>query len=478
MNYDAIIVGSGPNGLAAAITLVRQGLRVLLLEAKESIGGGMRTAELTLPGFRHDICSAIHPLGMGSPFFKSLPLAEYGLEWIQPDLPVAHPLDDGGASPGSAQAIFVHRSLDCTAEQLGQDGPAYRRLLSPLVTNWDKIAHEFLGPLRLPRHPLVMAQFGLRALLPATIEAKLLFRTEQARALFMGLAAHAIMPLEWPATAAFGLMLGTLAHAVGWPLPRGGSQSIADALAAYFTDLGGEIATGHTVRSLVELPPAKAVLLDVTPRQVLQIGGDQLPGGYRRQLEKYRYGAGVFKVDWALSEPIPWTAEPCRRAGTVHLGWSLAEISHSEKMVWQGEHVERPYVLVTQQSLFDDSRAPKGKHTGWAYCHVPPGSTVDMTEVIENQIERFAPGFRDCILARHTMTTHDFHQYNANYIGGDINGGVQDLRQLFTRPVPRLNPYTTPLPNLFICSSSTPPGGGVHGMCGYHAAQTVLKRLF
>ena len=471
MNYDAIIVGSGPNGLAAAITFVRQGLRVLLLEAKESIGGGMRTAELTLPGFRHDICSAIHPLGVGSPFFKSLPLAEYGLEWIQPDLPVAHPLDNG-------TAVFAHRALDCTAEQLGQDGPAYRRLLSPLVANWDKIAHEFLGPLRLPRHPLVMAQFGLRALLPATIEAQLLFRTEQARALFMGLAAHAIMPLEWPATAAFALMLGTLAHAVGWPLPRGGSQSIADALAAYFTDLGGEIATGHTVRSLAELPPAKAVLLDVTPRQVLQIGGEQLPGGYRRQLEKYRYGAGIFKVDWALSEPIPWTAEPCRRAGTVHLGWSLAEIAHSEKMVWQGEHVERPYVLVTQQSLFDDSRAPDDKHTGWAYCHVPSGSTVDMTEAIENQIERFAPGFRDCILARHTMTTHDFHHYNANYIGGDINGGVQDLRQLFTRPVPRLNPYTTPLPNLFICSSSTPPGGGVHGMCGYYAAQTVLDRLF
>ena len=477
-DYDAIIVGSGPNGLAAAITLVRQGLRVLLLEAKETIGGGMRTAELTLPGFRHDICSAIHPLGIGSPFFKSLPLAEYGLEWIQPDLPVAHPLGDGGASPGSAHAVFVHRSLDCTAEQLGQDGPAYRRLLSPLVANWDKIAHEFLGPLRLPRHPLVMAQFGLRALLPATIEAKLLFRTEQARALFMGLAAHAIMPLEWPATAAFGLMLGTLAHVVGWPLPRGGSQSIADALAAYFTDLGGEIVTGHTVQLLAELPSAKAVLLDVTPRQILQIGGDELPTGYRRQLEKYRYGAGVFKVDWALSEPIPWTAEPCRRAGTVHLGWSLAEIAHSEKMVWQGEHVKRPYVLVTQQSLFDGSRAPDGKHTGWAYCHVPHGSTVDMTEAIENQIERFAPGFHDCILARHTMTTHDYQRYNANYIGGDINGGVQDIWQLFTRPVPRLNPYTTPLPNLFICSSSTPPGGGVHGMCGYYAAQTVLDRLF
>jgi phytoene dehydrogenase-like protein len=431
----------------------------------------MRTAELTLPGFRHDICSAIHPLGLGSPFFKKLPLADYGLEWIQPDLPVAHPL-------GAGAVVFVHRSLDCTVEQLGQDGPAYRRLLAPLVANWDKIAHEFLGPLRLPRHPLLMAQFGLRALLPAISEAKLLFRTEQARALFMGLAAHAIMPLEWPATAAFGLMLGTLAHVVGWPLPRGGSQSIANALAAYLTDLGGEIVTGHTVKSLAGLPPAKAVLLDVTPRQVLQIGGQQLPTGYRRQLANYRYGAGVFKLDWALSEPIPWTAAPCRRAGTVHLGWSLEEIAHSEQMVWQGEHVARPYVLVTQQSLFDDSRAPRGRHTGWAYCHVPHGSTVDMTGAIEKQIERFAPGFRDCILARHTMTTHDFHQYNANYIGGDINGGVQDIWQLFTRPVPRLNPYTTPLPNLFICSSSTPPGGGVHGMCGYHAAQTVLKRLF
>jgi phytoene dehydrogenase-like protein len=296
--------------------------------------------------------------------------------------------------------------------------------------------------------------------------------------LFAGLAAHAIMPLEWVTTAAFGLMLGTLAHVVGWPLPRGGSQSIADALASYFTDLGGEIVTGHTVQSLAELPPAKAVLLDVTPRQILQMGGDALPAGYRRQLQKYRYGAGVFKMDWALSEPIPWTAEACRRAGTVHLGWSLAEIAYSERMVWQGEHVERPYVLVTQPSLFDDSRAPSGKHTGWAYCHVPHGSMVDMTEAIENQIERFAPGFRDCILARHAMSTHDLQRYNANYIGGDINGGVQNIWQLFTRPVPRLNPYTTPLSNLFICSSSTPPGGGVHGMCGYHAAQTTLQRLF
>jgi phytoene dehydrogenase-like protein len=468
-DYDAIIVGSGPNGLAAGITLARQGWRVLLLEAKATVGGGMRTAELTLPGFHHDICSAIHPLGMGSPFFKTLDLAEYGLEWIQPELPLAHPFDDG-------TAVALHQSLEETAAQLGDDGSTYRRLFAPLVADWDKIAREFLGPLSLPRHPLAMAKFGLRAVWPTTTFAKTLFRTERARALFAGLAAHAIMPLEWPLTAAFGLMLGTLGHKVGWPLPQGGSQSIADALAAYLTDLGGEIVTNHEVKSLAELPPARAVLLDVTPRQLLAIAGEALPPGYRRQLENYRYGPGVFKLDWALSEPIPWRAAACRRAGTVHLGPTLDEMALSERVIWQGKVAERPYTLVTQQSLFDDSRAPVGQHTGWAYCHVPNGSTVDMTAAIEAQIERFAPGFRDTILARHTMNTHDFQQYNPNYIGGDINGGVQNWRQLFTRPVPRLNPYTTPLPNVFLCSSATPPGGGVHGMCGYHAAQTVLRR--
>jgi phytoene dehydrogenase-like protein len=468
-DYDAIIVGSGPNGLAAGITLARQGWRVLLLEAKATVGGGMRTAELTLPGFHHDICSAIHPLGMGSPFFKTLDLAEYGLEWIQPELPLAHPFDDG-------TAVALHQSLEETAAQLGDDGSTYRRLFAPLVADWDKIAREFLGPLSLPRHPLAMAKFGLRAVWPTTTFAKTLFRTERARALFAGLAAHAIMPLEWPLTAAFGLMLGTLGHKVGWPLPQGGSQSIADALAAYLTDLGGEIVTNHEVKSLAELPPARAVLLDVTPRQLLAIAGEALPPSYRRQLENYRYGPGVFKLDWALSEPIPWRAAACRRAGTVHLGPTLDEMALSERVIWQGKVAERPYTLVTQQSLFDDSRAPVGQHTGWAYCHVPNGSTVDMTAAIEAQIERFAPGFRDTILARHTMSTHDFQQYNPNYIGGDINGGVQNWRQLFTRPVPRLNPYTTPLPNVFLCSSATPPGGGVHGMCGYHAAQTVLRR--
>ncbi len=465
---DAIIVGSGPNGLAAAITLARQGWRVTVLEAKETIGGGMRTAELTLPGFQHDICSAIHPLGKGSPFFRSLPLADYGLEWIQPDLPLAHPFEDG-------TAVALHKSLECTIQNMGRDGKTYQRLVASLAADWDNLAHEFLGPLRLPRHPLTMARFGVRALWPAKTIAQTLFREDKTRAFFAGLAAHAIMPLEWPTTAAFGLLLGTLAHVVGWPLPRDGSQSIADAMAAFLVDLGGEIVTGHEVKSLADLPPADAVLLDVTPRQVVAIAGDALPVGYRRQLEKYRYGPGVFKLDWALSEPIPWRAEACRRAGTVHLGPTLDEICLSERAVWQGKVVERPYTLVTQQSLFDATRAPAGKHTGWAYCHVPHGSTADMTAVIEAQMERFAPGFRDCILARHTMTTKDFQRYNPNYIGGDINGGVQNWRQLFTRPVARINPYTTPLKNLFICSSSTPPGGGVHGMCGYHAAQAVLK---
>ena len=468
--FDAVIVGSGPNGLAAAITLAREGWRVLVLEGKETIGGGMRSAELTLPGFIHDICSSIHPLGLGSPFFRSLPLAELGLEWVHPDIPMAHPFDDG-------HAAALHRSIEQTAETLGRDAAAYQRLMTPLVRDWEKLMHEFLGPLRPPRYPFAMARFGLNALWPAKTLAEWRFQDEKARGFFAGLAAHSIMPLEWLTTSAFGLMLGILGHAVGWPMPQGGTQQIANTLVRYLESLGGRVETGTMVRSLRELPPAKAILLDVTPRQVLHIAGDELPPGYRRQLRNYRYGQGVFKIDYALSEPIPWQAEACRRAGTVHIGPTLAEIAQGEQAIWQGQHPEQPYVLVAQHSLFDPTRAPAGKQTAWVYCHVPNGSTTDMTQVIENQIERFAPGFRDCILARHTMTSTDYQRYNPNYIGGDINGGVQDWRQLFTRPVPRLNPYTTPLKNLFLCSSSTPPGGGVHGMCGVFAAKAVLNAV-
>lgn len=468
--YDAIIVGAGPNGLAAAITLAKAGCRVLLLEAKATVGGGMRTAALTLPGFQHDICSAIHPLGLGSPFFRDLPLADFGLTWIQPPIPVAHPLDDG-------TAVALHRSFDDTAASIGVDGRAWRRLFEPVADTWETLAPLLLGPFPVPRAPIALAQLGVRAIWPAVGLANWLFQEERAKALFAGLAAHAILPLEQPLTAAFGLMLGALGHVVGWPLPRGGSQRIADALAGYLRTLGGEIVVNHPVQTLAELPTAQAILLDVTPRQLIQIAGDRLPTGYRRQLEKYRYGAGVFKIDYALSGPVPWQAPVCQQAGTVHLGGTMAEVAASERAIGHGQHPERPYVLVAQQSLFDETRAPAGQQTLWAYCHVPNGSTVDMTARIESQIERFAPGFRDLILARHIHNTADFQRYNANYIGGDINGGVQDLTQFWTRPTLRLNPYRTPIKGLYLCSSSTPPGGGVHGMCGFHAAQTALRRM-
>ena len=466
---DAVVVGAGPNGLSAAIALAQAGRRVLVLEAAPTIGGGSRTAELTLPGFRHDVCSAIHPAATASPFFRSLPLDRYGLEFIQPPVALAHPFDDGTAAT-------LTRSVSETAATLGGDAAAYERLMGPLVRDADRLTPQLMGPLRLSRHPIALARFGLSALRSARGLSDARFEDEHAKGLFAGMAAHGFLPLDKPATAAFGLVLGLFGHSVGWPIPRGGSQTIVDALAAHLVSLGGEIRTGSPVRSLAGLEEAGAVVFNLTPRQILDIAGDQLPARYRRTLGRFRYGPGIFKVDWALDGPVPWTAEACRRAGTIHLGGTFGEVAEGEAAVWEGRHPERPFVLLAQQSLFDPTRAPTGKHTLWGYCHVPHGSTVDMTDAIEAQVERFAPGFRDLILARATMNTADVVRHNENYRGGDINGGVQDLRQLFTRPAPRLDPHTTPNPRLFICSSSTPPGGGVHGMGGWFAAQSVLRR--
>jgi phytoene dehydrogenase-like protein len=471
-SYDAIVVGSGPNGLAAAITLAQAGLAVVVFEAKDTIGGGSRSMELTLPGFVNDVCSAIHPLALDSPFFRSLPLEQYGLEMIHPLAPLAHPLDDG-------TAVMLERSIEMTAAGLGSDAKAYRKLMTPLVDDWSKIEGIVLAPLGPQSflHPFALANFGFKAIRSAKGLYESLFKEERARAIFAGISAHSLLPLEQPPSAGAGLLLGILGHAIGWPMPRGGSQKIADALEGYFLSLGGEIHTGVEVKSLETLPPARVILCDVTPRQLLRIAGDRLPDRYQRQLLRYRYNPGIFKIDLALDGPIPWKAQECLRAGTVHVGGTLPEIAAAEHAAGHGEHPEKPFVLLAQQSLFDPTRAPAGKHTVWAYCHVPNGSTFDMTERIEAQIERFAPGFRDRILARRTMTPLELERYNANYIGGDINGGVQDLWQFFTRPAIRPVPYSTPAKNLFICSSSTPPGGGVHGMCGYYASQAALRYL-
>ena len=466
---DAIVVGSGPNGLAAAIAIARAGRSVQVIEACETIGGGLRSAELTGAGYVHDVCSAIHPLVLGSPFLADLPLAEHGLEMIQPPAPLAHPFDDGTAA-------MLERSVDRTATGVGPDSGSYRRLMAPLAEDATRLMGDLLGPARPPRHPLAVARFALAALRSGDGLARARFEGRDARGLFAGIAAHSMLPLETPATAAVGLVLAILGHAVGWPFPRGGSQRIADALASHLASLGGEVVAGREVRSIDELPAAPAILLDVGPRQLLTIAGSRLPKGYRRRLAGYRYGPGVCKVDFALDGPIPWRAGECARAATVHLGGALEEIAVSERTVTRGGHPERPFVIAAQQSLFDSSRAPAGKHTAWAYCHVPNGSDRDMSDPITRQIERFAPGFRDRVTARNVITATELQRRNPNYVGGDINGGAQDLRQLFTRPVARLVPYATPARGLYICSSATPPGGGVHGMCGYLAAQVALRR--
>ena len=468
--YDAVVVGAGPNGLAAAIVLARAGASVLVLEAADSIGGGTRSAELTLPGFVHDVCSAAHPMGVLSPFFRQLPLARHGLEWIRPGASVAHPLDD-------QPAAMLWRSLDRTSAGLGGDGAAYRRLVAPFLDDPHGLLGDALGPLAIPSQPLLLARFGALAAWPATWLANAAFRGEAARALFAGCAAHSILPLSRCMTSALGLMFAITAHVEDWPVVRGGSIGIARALASHLAELGGVIRTQARVRSAADLPAARVFLFDTDPLQLALICAAVLPDRYLRRLRRFRFGPGVFKLDWALDGPIPWADPNCLQASTVHVGGTLAEIAVSEAAMWRGEHAERPFVLVVQQSLFDATRAPAGKHTGYAYCHVPHASTVDMTGRIEAQIERFAPGFRERILARSAMTTAAFERDNPNYVGGAITGGAADIRQLFTRPVARLDPYATPHPRVFLCSASTPPGGGVHGMCGYHAAHSALRRL-
>jgi phytoene dehydrogenase-like protein len=468
--HSAVVVGAGPNGLAAAITLQRAGIQVLLLEGHSTVGGGMRTAELTLPGFKHDVCSAIHPMAALAPFFKTLPLEKFGLEFIDPPVLAAHPFDDGHA------AVLLH-SFEETAKLLGSDGDTYRRFVGDLIPLWPDIADDVLGPLGIPSHPIDLARFGFKALLPATALAKF-YHSQHGKGLFAGMAAHSMQPLSKISTSAIALVLSVAGHLGGWPIPKGGSQTIADAMAQYFRSLGGVIETGVQVNDLDELSERSVVLLDVGPRQLLKIAGSKLSGIYCSRLKRFRYGPGIFKVDWALDGPIPFSASECLEAGTVHLGGTLQEIEASEEDADHGRVSERPFILLAQQSRFDRSRVPDGKETAWAYCHVPNGSTVDMTEAIERQIERFAPGFRDRILARHTMGPSAMETYNPNYVGGDINGGAMDISQIFARPIARISPYKTSAPGIYLCSASTPPGGGVHGHCGYHAARQALRDHF
>jgi phytoene dehydrogenase-like protein len=469
--YDAIVVGSGPNGFAAAITLQRAGLLVLLIEGKEILGGGMHSAELTLPGFIHDVCSAVYPLGEDSPVFKPLQLEQFGLEYLQPEYAVAHPFDDGSA-------VAIQSSIEITAAQLGKDAGNYKRIFSPLAEEWPSVRSAFVGPLHLSSFTETKARFAYYAISSGRNFAKNQFTTDAAQSLFAGMAAHSMLPLNKLTSSSIGIVLNTVAHINSWPVPKGGAQQITNALAAYFKKSGGEIQTGNMITSLQQLPSSRVVLLDVTPAQLLSIAGEQFSNLYKWQLRRYQYGEGVFKIDWALSRPVPFTNEKCRKATTIHIGGSFDEIYNNEYMISKKAVSDKPFVLLVQPGVIDATRAPEGKETAWGYCHVPNGSKRDMTEEIEKQVERFAPGFKDCILARHVMNTADMQLYNSNYIGGDINGGAATIDQIFTRPVLRLSPYRTSAKGVYVCSSSTPPGGGVHGICGYYAARRALKDLF
>ena len=467
-SVDAVVIGSGPNGLMAAVTLAQAGRSVVVLEADDTIGGGTRSAELTLPGFVHDVCSAIHPLGVASPAMAALPLADHGLRWLHPQVAIGHPLDDGRAG-------VVLRDLNTTAQGLGRDAASWRTHIGGLADRWDSLSPMLMKPLlQLPRHPVTLARFGIPALAPATWLGNRWFVEDEAKALFAGCAAHAVLPLSHPLSASFGMVLLASAHAVGWPVAAGGSQSIATALVAMLESLGGRIETGHMVRSMADLPPHRVALFDLAPRQVAAIAGDRLSLRFRQRLTRFTHGAAAFKIDYALDGPVPWTNEACRMAGTVHVGGTAAEIAAAEAEVGAGRHSQSPFVLVAQQSVIDHSRAPAGKHTLWAYCHVPNGSTVDMTAAIEAQIERFAPGFRDLVLARHTANPAWFQAHDAAYVGGDFAGGANTMKQVVFRPVVG-RAYRTPDPAVLMCGASTPPGGGVHGMCGFNAAQAALR---
>lgn len=468
--YDAVVVGSGPNGLTAAIALAQAGASVVVLEARDRVGGGTRTEELTLPGFRHDVCSAAHPMGALSPYLRTLPLSEHGLSWVRPPVSVAHPLID-------EPAVLLETSMERTAEGLGPDGEAWTRLLSPFVRQGEDLLADALAPLGWPRRPFLMARFGLKAFRSALSLARSHFQGPRARALFAGCAAHALVPLDFSFTAALGLMFAITGHMEPWPVAKGGSESITIALVSYLRSLGGETRTGHLVRTLGDLPPHRVAIFDTDPRQLAAIASEALPERFRSRLGRYRYGPGVFKMDWALDGPIPWTDPRVLKASTVHLGGPMETVARSERAMWTGQVSPEPFVLLVQQSEHDPTRAPPGQHTGYAYCHVPGGSDTDHSDLIEALIERYAPGFRQRILARHTMTARAFEDYNPNWVGGAITGGVADLSQLFTRPTVRVDPYGTPNPALFLCSASTPPGGGVHGMCGFHAARSALRAL-